>query len=287
MKNRRTVIIILGIILILINLLAFVVWFFIFYDNDSLGYVDLKFIRENTSWDDMSRMAELTITRGSDKANITGFNVIFEFEKNTSKYYFNDNIREGEKKTIKLNFSDFNDGKLIMIKLTPIFDEREGRITDEILFENITKKDLGEKPNPLKEFCEPTKTCDDYVCGNKLSDGCKNILNCGCPTGKICHNGACVNETNAPCNDEGCISEGRFCEGNMPYECSADSKECLLRKNKTSCLSGQSCVLGVCHTLTSGTTTNITQYGITWYLISLINMDNLLMEIFGLLDLLT
>jgi hypothetical protein len=274
MKNRRTVIIILGIILILINLLAFVVWFFIFYDNDSLGYVDLKFIRENTSWDDENKLSELTVERGYDDANITGFNLIFDFEKGSVKHFVEELIDKGEKKVIKLNFSNFEEGNLVSIKIVPVFDGKEGRVTDEILFEVIPKNNLGENKDfdePVnridddKKPCIPTKTCDDYVCGNKLSDGCKNILNCGCPTGKICHNGACVNETNAPCNDEGCISEGRFCEGNMPYECSADSKECLLRKNKTSCLSGQSCVLGVCHTLTSGTTTNITQYGITWY----------------------
>lgn len=44
--------------------------------------------------------------------------------------------------------------------------------------------------------CTPSRTCAYYgnlgQCGSGLSDGCENILNCGCPTGQNCVSGTCV-----------------------------------------------------------------------------------------------
>lgn len=44
--------------------------------------------------------------------------------------------------------------------------------------------------------CVPSRTCEYYSnlgqCGSGLSDGCEDVLTCGCPTGQTCVNGACV-----------------------------------------------------------------------------------------------
>jgi hypothetical protein len=197
--KKEPVIIISGMIVILVGFVTFVIWLFIFYDDNGLDYVDLKFAREESSWDDLNKLAEITVTRGTDNANITGFNLIFEFEKNTLKHYINEKISEGEKKNIKLNFSSFNEGKLEIIKIVPVFNEKEGIITDEMTSEEIPKKNLAGMQdfdipidNVGQKLCTPTKTCSDYVCGSRLFDGCRNALNCGCPSGKVCVDRECV-----------------------------------------------------------------------------------------------
>jgi hypothetical protein len=257
MEKREAVIGILALISFFIAVIIFLIWFFILSSNNS-GYVDLKFVIEDSSWDDENKLSELTVERGYDDANITGFNLIFDFEKGSVKHFVEELIDKGEKKVIKLNFSNFEEGNLVSIKIVPVFDGKEGRVTDEMLFEVIPKNNLGwntdfdipvNRIDNVEKTCIPTKTCGDYACGSRLFDGCRNILNCDCPTGKTCVDGMCVIAEDKPIlclNDSGCVTTGGFCDGNKPYTCSINSDGCLKRTNKNECSSGETCVNGEC-----------------------------------------
>jgi hypothetical protein len=249
MRNKEHIIIILGVILILIGFISFVIWLFIFYEENNSDYVDLKFVVDDSSWDDMNKLSELTVERGYDDANITGFNLIFDFEKGSVKHFVEELIDKGEKKVIKLNFSNFEEGNLVSIKIVPVFDGKEGRVTDEMLFEVIPKNNLGwntdfdipvNRIDNVEKTCIPTKTCGDYACGSRLFDGCRNILNCDCPTGKTCVDNMCVvcNVTKT-CQDYN--NEGRC--GSELFDGCRNILNC-------DCPTGKTCANGMCVNVT-------------------------------------
>ena len=100
-------------------------------------------------------------------------------------------------------------------------------------------------------ICSPDKDCSYYYnlnqCGNGLSDGCSNSLNCLTCLNGTCVNGICV--TLPSCiDDAGCFSIGSFCDNanNIPYNCTLGADGCFDRINRSLCIGGEVCENGQC-----------------------------------------
>jgi hypothetical protein len=119
--------------------------------------------------------------------------------------------------------------------------------------------------------CTPTKTCADYTgqCGTGFSDGCANVLTCGCAAGNACAvstgQGTCT--TSSSCNGANLQNDAKNCGtcGNLcptGQTCAAGkcsgSSTCHGANLQTdaqncgtcghACATGQGCVAGQCST---------------------------------------
>jgi hypothetical protein len=174
----------------------------------NIQIVDLKIAKEDyTAWDSVNRLAEIQVSRGADGTEIIGFDLIFLFESGiTIVHYVNENIEQNSKKVYRINFSNFDEGDLKVVRIAPVFkNERRGEITDEILI-NTATKDLQIVD---KMFIEPNQ---------------------GSPTGSK-KDSACVNQ---------CDPEIK-CEGNTPIASCTLEDNCYIKTLSLECTTGTSC----------------------------------------------
>ncbi|MFA4960182.1 MAG: archaellin/type IV pilin N-terminal domain-containing protein [Candidatus Pacearchaeota archaeon] len=249
MNDRGVSAVIATVLLILITIAAIAIfWVFILPMVSNLSginqLVDLRIIQEEyTAWDSNSRIAEVQVTRGSDDAEISGFDLVFVFDDGNSVTHFvNENLEENNKRVYYLNFTGYSDGDLETIKLAPVFKNgKRGHVTSELKIDMIKKKDLSDIPSDKIEkpnkgivdnnnlsFGTCEESCQTNWCGTHMICGVDN--DCGsCSNGYDCVDGICTGETNG-CGDGTCnwAETCSTCE----EDCGAcEGSECTLSNN--------------------------------------------------------
>jgi len=152
-----------------------------------------------------------------------------------------------------------------------------GGIVDTGVIDTVDPSDSGDGNGDWGSFSSPSSSssstggglgcspsCFGKECG---SDGCGST--CGtCDVDYYCNATKQCVETPLSCtHDEGCLSVGVFCSGNIPYTCSVGEDGCLNRTNHAACSAGEICSLGSCvevSTSENKTSKIDSGFGITW-----------------------
>jgi flagellin-like protein len=273
------------VLLILITVAAVtIIWAFVIpMINDSLSgvneLVNIQIIQEGyTAWDPVNYLAEVQVQRGTDEAEIAGFDLIFSFGGNAVKHFVDGDLPNNNKKVVYINFSNYsNSGNLDSIKLIPVFEKgKRGSVTSVLYIDTIPKQELKdlpvvfESPNsggPVNNVgaCTNAQGCtstSSVGCNSNIpftcslgSDGCLDkILGSDCGA-LICNatTGTCQSIISPACtNDVGCASVSSVgCNANIPFTCSLGGDGCL-DKNLGSDCGALICnsTTGVCQTTT-------------------------------------
>jgi len=147
-----------------------------------------------TFYDYSSAVLSVQIKRGADGCSYNKMQMIFGSGGDSRAVIVD---APGENNARRYDFLDFP-YRPSYIKVAPVEDGEPGAISSEI--NNIPEgKTVKSGDGEENENCVPYKTCKDYKnnkCGNGLSDGCANVLNCNsagqCNANQECVNGLCV-----------------------------------------------------------------------------------------------
>jgi hypothetical protein len=95
-------------------------------------HVNLEIVQEGyTAWDPLNKLAEIQVKRGSDNADIIGFDFIFVMSNGESLIHKSrQDIRLNSKQVYYFNFSGISSGELTSVKIYPVYEqEKKGSVT--------------------------------------------------------------------------------------------------------------------------------------------------------------
>jgi hypothetical protein len=294
MSKRGISAVIAAVLIILITIAAIsILWAFVVPMIDTVmdmnKPVDLQIVQEGyTAWDPINRLAEIQVKRGSDEAEILGFDFIFDMNGNSITHKVRQDIGLNSKSVYYFNFSNI-EGNLETVKIAPVYkNEKRGDVVSILKINSFGNQDLSGtgkiyvKPGtdggsgavpivPGSPDCENEAGCSTvnsigcsgntpFTCVDNDADSCmeKILASAPCLTGYTCNAGDCV--------EDSCVAEAVSvtCAGT---ECGSKNNNCGTSVVCTNtCDSGESCIGNTC--VDAGETVmrdSIEQYGITWY----------------------
>jgi hypothetical protein len=187
----------------------------IYFDDVTLR---LSFISTgaNIIWDEENRLVMVQVERGSDEVDLIGLNLIFVFDNETVKY-FDLSPEANLNKMYYINLTG-SSGKLLIIRVSPVFSLGEGVVRDEIKIEDIKIRNLTELINLgeiSEEFVLANPGADDswmggetMTCSGDPSD-CKTAAELVCKLKKVRWSINFIEKDKIV----GLITEGESCEG--------------------------------------------------------------------------
>jgi hypothetical protein len=157
--------------------------------------VSLEIVQEGyTAWDPLTKLAEIQVKRGSDSAELDGFDFVFVLDGNSFVQEIRKDILVNSKSVYYFNFSGLK-GNLEMVKLVPVFDgDRRGDVVSILMVSSVRSVPLhgassGKiyvKPGEGNDNCDDSCDSLGYECGESTICGKKE--NCGsCKGGKTCN----------------------------------------------------------------------------------------------------
>jgi parallel beta-helix repeat protein len=177
-----------------------------------------------TTYDPHLRLATIQVRRGSDKADLIGFDLIFLIEGNSVKHFVSDFPAPNQAKVYYINLSNYSIPPSL-VRVAPVFtDGTIGNYISQVEFD-APEVDLGplangnpndgeeefKQPNggysggggssggttnpPVIPTCVLMTCAANYsgLCGSSLSDGCSGTLDCSnnCGFEQGCNLGVC------------------------------------------------------------------------------------------------
>ncbi len=290
MKKIAVSAVIASVLIILITIAAVsILWAFVFPMVKNITTVNvpvsLEIVQEGyTAWDPINRLAEIQVKRGSDSAELDGFDFVFELDGNSFVHEIRKDVLLNSKGVYYFNFSDI-DGNLQMVKLVPVFENnRKGDVVSILMVSSVTTVPLqgsgknyvnpktGKTSGGNNDDDDDDGCMDDcsfngcidgdtrFICGENDADSCKDKIEIDCDDGEICTDGVCEEES-IGC-DPDLISE--TCE---EIRCGSVKNNCGTLVNcPNTCDSEESCVGNACVGPGESIMTNfVTKRDITWY----------------------
>ena len=101
--------------------------------------VDLQIVSKGgyTLWDSANRLVSVQVKRGTDKADLIGFDLIFSLDGNSVRHYVGDVLDTNSMKVYYINLSGYP-GELMSISIAPVFlGGLEGGVTSRLDFYDI------------------------------------------------------------------------------------------------------------------------------------------------------
>jgi flagellin-like protein len=165
MKKRGVSAVIAAVLLILITVAAVsILWAFVIPMIEQSAMfnepVSLEILQEGyTAWDPENKLSEIQVKRGSDNADIYGFDFVFVFGGNSYTHPVRQEIGLNSKTVYYFNFSEF-EGNLEEVKIYPVYKgERKGDVVSFLRINNFEQRDLSSTGKTYVNILCPVKRC--------------------------------------------------------------------------------------------------------------------------------